>query len=94
MKTIKILSSAILIAFTISLMSFNKGGYFNIYVENKCSKDVKLNTRADGSSSETTIAAGKKEQRSVKEGYELKVDGKLIKKIEASDEGDVIVICD
>ena len=93
MKTIKILSAAVLLSATVALMSFSKGGYFNIYVENKCSKDVKLYTRADGSSSETTIYAGKKEQRSVKEGYELKVDGKLIKKIEASDEGRVIVIC-
>ena len=94
MKTIKILSAAVLMSATVALMSFTKGGYFDIYVENKCSSDVKLYTRADGSSSTTTIYAGKKERRSVKEGYELKVDGKLIKKIEADDKGETIVICD
>lgn len=93
MKTIKLFSVLAIMAVSVSMMSFKKSGYFNIYVENQCSEDIKLNIRADGSSSEETMYAGKSEQKSVKEGYELKTEKGFFKKITENDEGKTIVIC-
>ncbi|NDI99737.1 hypothetical protein GWA97_11670 [Flavobacterium sp. LaA7.5] len=69
------------------------GGYFDVYLKNNCSKDVKVTVKADGSSSTSTYKAGDKTKVSVKAGYEISVDDKLLMKMADSDSGKEINLC-
>jgi hypothetical protein len=68
-------------------------GYFDIYLKNNCSKTVEVRVRADGSSSVSSYNTSEKHKVSVKEGYEVYVDGKLFLKLKESDSGKEINLC-
>lgn len=69
------------------------GGYFDVYLKNNCSKEVEVRVRADGSSSTSKYKSGDKVKVPVKAGYEVYVDGTLLKKFEDSDSGKEINLC-
>ncbi|WP_297333016.1 hypothetical protein [Flavobacterium sp.] len=70
-----------------------EGGYFDVYLKNNCSKEVKVTVKADGSSSTSTYKSGDKTKVPVKAGYEVSVDGKLLIKLAESDSGKEINLC-
>ena len=73
--------------------SKSAAGYFDIYLKNNCSKAVEVRVRADGSSSVSSYSTSEKHKVSVKEGYEVYVDGKLFLKLKESDSGKEINLC-
>ena len=93
---------------SVSLMSFTnvsdknnsiesvapEGGYIDVYFENKCSKDVTLKIQADGSASSGTLYAGKSERKSVKAGYKVYVNDRLVVEISDSHSGRTVVVCE
>jgi len=68
-------------------------GYFDVYLKNNCGKEVEVSVRADGSTSVSKYKSGDKTKVSVKAGYEVSVDGKLLMKLSDSDSGKEINLC-
>ena len=96
MKKIKSLIVLCIVAtFSLSLSNapIAKGGYFDIYIKNNCSKEIEVSVRADGSTSVSKYKAGEKQKVAVKEGYEIHTDGKLFQKLQSSDSGKEINLC-
>ncbi len=93
----KNLSLFCLVTISAIIMSFTTppvGSYFDVYLVNKCSSEIDVKVRASGSSSTFDLDAGEKTKVSVKDGYEIYVDGDKVHEIEEDDKGDDIVICD
>ncbi|MCI5058730.1 MAG: hypothetical protein MRY83_21640 [Flavobacteriales bacterium] len=71
-----------------------RGGYFDVYIVNKCSSDIRVSIRGNGSTNSFEVDGNDKEKKPVKAGYELYVDGDKIHTFSDSDSGDDFVICD
>jgi hypothetical protein len=78
----------------INIEIVKRGGYIDVYIVNKCSNDIKVSIRGNGSTNTFEVDGGDKEKKPVKAGYELYVDGDKIHTFSDGDDGDEFVICD
>lgn len=80
---------------SMSLVDGEAGGRIKVYLQNKCSSDVKVKVASPGSSTHYTVEDGYKKPFSFMEGtkiYDHK--GNVVHTISSSSEGKVIVVCD
>lgn len=80
---------------SISVIHGETGGRIKIYLQNKCSSDVKVKVASPGSSTSYTVEDGYKKPFTFMEGtkiYDHK--GNVVHTVSSSSEGKVIVVCD
>ncbi|MEZ4937945.1 MAG: hypothetical protein R2799_10185 [Crocinitomicaceae bacterium] len=70
-------------------------GRIKVYLQNKCSSDVKVKVESPGSSTHYTVEDGYKKPFSFMEGTKIyDHNGKLVHTISSSSEGKVVVVCE
>lgn len=82
---------------TMSLTSTDgeTGGRIKVYLQNKCSSDVKVKVASPGSSTHYTVEDGYKKPFTFMEGTKIyDHNGKVVHEVSSSSEGKVIVVCD
>ncbi len=81
---------------TIGISSDGEQGRIKIYLQNKCSSDVKVYVKSPGSSTKYTVDDGYKKPFEFLEGTKVyDEDGrKLIVEVTSSVSGDTFIVCD
>ena len=83
------------VCFTFMSMADGEGGRIKVYLQNKCSSDVKIKVASPGSSTHYTVEDGAKKPMTFMEGTKIyDSNGNLAMEVSASNEGDVVVVCD
>ena len=95
--TLSVAGAAALVFGTMSLTSVDgeSGGRIKVYLQNKCSSDVKVKVASPGSSTHYTVEDGYKKPFTFMEGTKIyDHNGKVVHEVSSSSEGKVIVVCD
>lgn len=96
-KSFGALAIAVLAFGTMSMSFVDEGigGRIKVYLQNKCSSDVKVKVASPGSSTHYTVEDGYKKPYSFMEGTKIyDHNGDLVHTVSSSSEGKVIVVCD
>lgn len=83
------------VTMSMSLVDGETGGRIKVYLQNKCSSDVKVKVASPGSSTHYTVEDGYKKPFSFMEGTKIyDSSGNIVHTVSSSSEGKVIVVCD
>lgn len=83
--------AAVIVSFTIAPES----GRIKVYLQNKCSSDVKVKVESPGSSTYYTVDDGTSKPMTFMEGTKIyDSEGHLAHEVTSSSEGKTVVVCD
>ncbi len=97
-KSLKLFAGAVFVlglCFTFMSMADGESGRIKVYLQNKCSSDVKVKVASPGSSTYYTVEDGSKKPMTFVEGTKIyDSEGNMVHEVTSSSEGTTVVVCD